>query len=272
MEIPDKVGAHFNELVIVLLGGNGIIVDAGIAGGNSIGEFMRVQDFHSLDNFLIDALPAAAVGCFFKALQRDCGNEVAHPAHLLCKGIINQCAVGKAQKNTVVVLFTQADQVVFADHGLPSGVDIHIDAQLLALSNDTVNLIQAEVEPVAIRCRPAPGTVQVTGTGGIQKNCPGNIAVIFLPEFFLIIVGGKVGIDEEIRDYLFENIRINITEHVQNKVVIRVIRIFDNIPDYFSLRLQSAFRKIVCPVHQLFQIGFRIFVNIVKGLFDTEFF
>ena len=77
------------------------------------------------------------------------------------------------------MLLAQTDQVFLAHHGLPAGVDVHIDSQLFSLPDNIVNLIVAEIQLVAVLRRPASRTVEIAGAGGIHQDQPGDIALMF---------------------------------------------------------------------------------------------
>ena len=111
MEIPDKVGTHLDQLVVVFLRCNGIIIRAGIAGGNTVRKLMLVQDFHGSHYFPIYTFAAPAVGGIFKSLQRNRGDEIAHAQHFLRKSIVDQCAVCEGKEYAIIVFFAKADQI-----------------------------------------------------------------------------------------------------------------------------------------------------------------
>ena len=138
------------------------------------------QQLHGLYDLLIDALAPAAVGGLLKApLQRDGGDEVFHPQHVVGKFLVDQGGVGEAQEDAVIVLVAQGNQVILAHHGLAAGVDIDVNAQILALGDDIVDLVKGQVELVAVLRRPAAHAVEVAGGGGVQQNGPGTLQLYF---------------------------------------------------------------------------------------------
>ena len=145
MEVPDEVGTHFNQAVVVCFGGDGFKVDPGVAGGNAVEQFLPVQQLHGLGGLAVNTLTPAAVGGLLEAFQGNGGDEVLHPEHFVGKLLINEGAVGKGQENAVTVLFTQTNQVVLAHHGLTAGVDVHIDAHVFALTDNVVDFLEGQV-------------------------------------------------------------------------------------------------------------------------------
>ena len=58
---------------------------------------------------------------------------------------------------------------------LCSGIDINVNTKFLALADNIVDLIIAEIQTVSVFRGPAAGAVQIAGTGWIQQDCPGNV-------------------------------------------------------------------------------------------------
>jgi hypothetical protein len=162
------------------------------------------------DDLLIGALAAAASVASFKALQRDGGDEVVNPLHLVGELLVDEGGVGEAEEHAVGVLLAQAMMIVLAHQRLAAGVDIHIDAELLALTDDVVDLVIAQVQLVAVLGGPAAGAVQVAGGGGVQQDGPGGVAVVLVADFLLLVPADEVGVDEEIDKGGFQLVPVNV--------------------------------------------------------------
>ena len=119
---------------------------------------------------------------------------------------------------------------------------------------------------------PASGTVQVAGRGRVKKNCPWNIAVVFFAEFLFFWPSDQCCIYEEIYSKCFCNIRVNVFKNFTDIGIIWMLRIFDCFTDCFSLRREATFGEFICPVHQFFHVFIRVFVDVIKSLFDSKFF
>ena len=113
-------------------------------------------------DLLIGPFTSAGVGRFFKALDTQYGDKVLDGKQIVRKFFVDQGAVGKCHEGTVVVLSGDGDQVALAHQRLASGVDVKVYAQLLALCNDGVDLVEGQVELVAVFSSPAADTVQIT--------------------------------------------------------------------------------------------------------------
>ena len=114
--------------------------------------------------------------------------------------------------------------------------------------------------------------MEIAGRGGVQQNRPRNIAVVFLPVFLLLGPANETGIDKEVHCQSFHDLRVNIPDHVQDVGVVRVVGILHGLPNRLTLGFKFAAGKFVGPVHQLQQVIFRVFVEVVKSLFQPQFF
>ncbi len=102
---------------------------------------------------------------------------------------------------------------------LAAGVDVQIDAQLLALGDDAVDLLKGQIELIAVLPRPAAGAVQVAGGGGVQQDGPGNIAVVLLAQFLLLGPAHQVCIDKEVVEYRLEHTGVGLGPDLLNELV-----------------------------------------------------
>ena len=159
---------------------------------------LLLQDCHCLNHFLVGTVAPAAIGGRLKALHADGRDKILHPEHLVCKSFVDQCGVGEGKELAVAVLFTQGDQVLFANQRLTAGIYVHIYAHFLALGDNGIDLVKGQVQLVAVFRGPAAGAVQVAGRGRVKQNGPRNIAVIFLPVFLLLWPTDDIRVEEEI--------------------------------------------------------------------------
>ena len=141
VEVPDELCAPLYQLVDELIGADGVQVLAGIAGGDAEGQALLSKDGHSPEHLMVHAVSAAAIGGHFKTFQADGGDEVLHPQHIVRKCLVDEGSVGKREELAVRMLLTQGDDVLASHHGFAPGVDVHIDAQLLTLLDNGVDLI-----------------------------------------------------------------------------------------------------------------------------------
>ena len=165
------------------------------------------------------------------------------------------------------MLLAQANQIIFAYQWFAAGVDVHIDAQFLALPDDGVNFLKAQVQLVAIFSGPAAGTVQVAGTGGVQQDRPRNITVVLLTEFFLNGPADNIGIEEEIHKERFQYAVVHTLKSVHNQLVHIVVRVVDDSAEGISLLLKAVGAgsgQLIHPFHK-----FGVLIPSVPSTFGT---
>ena len=228
-----------------------------------------------MDDLLIGAVAPAAVGGLLKALDADGGHEVAHFQHLVGKGLVDQGAVGEGQEHAVVVLAADLDEVFFAHQRFAARVDVEVHAHFLALSDDGVDLVKAQVQLVAVLRRPAAGAVQVARGGGIQQDDPGDVAVVLLAVFLLDGPAQNVGVEDEVGEEGLQLIPVHIVEQVQDELV----HVVGGVLHHGAHRCPLAFKAVrastgqfVHPVHQLGHVLLRVLFQITQRRFQRNFF
>mgnify|MGYP000615187779 CR=1 FL=1 len=81
------------------------------------------------------------------------GDEEGHVAHFLdtvAEGLVDQGAVGEQMEHRTLVLGSQLEQILLAAGRLTAGAHVPVDAQRLALGDDAVHILKAEVQAVAV--------------------------------------------------------------------------------------------------------------------------
>ena len=119
--------------------------------------------------------------------------------------------------------------------------------------------------------RPASRTVQIAGRCRIQKDSPWNITVILLSQFFFLFPANQTGINKKIHSKCLSHIGIYLFKKTADIAIIRMFRICNCFPNYFSLRNKFTISKFICPVHHLRHMLIRILVNIIECLLDSQF-
>ena len=169
------------------------------------------------------------------------------------------------------MFLADADQVLLPHQRLTAGIDVHVDSQFFALLDDAVDLLKGQVQLVAVLSSPAASAVEVAGRGGVEKNGPGNVAVILFAVLFLLRPADQGGVDKEIDRHRFHDLRVDVVDDMENIRMVRMIGVFNSSPDHLALGFKLPAREFVGPIHDLTEILFRVFINVVKGLFQSKF-
>ena len=165
--------------------------------------------------------------------------------------------------------FAQPDQISLAHQRLAAGIDVHMDAQLLALADDRIQRLQAQVKPVAVFRSPASGAVHIAGGGGIHQDGPGHVAVF--PGFYLVLDGAalQAGVEQKILKKRLAHARIQIIQPQDQ--LIPVVFLVDHLADRVPLGLIPADRgKAIHQGHKPGEVLFRISFDILQRLADGE--
>ena len=173
------------------------------------------------------------------------------------------------------MLLAQPDDVLLANQRLATGVDIHVDAQRLALTDDVIDFLIGQVQLVAIFRGPATGTVQVAGRGGVQQDGPGNIAVELLPCLFLDRPADDIGVQKEIFKGGLEHVVVNVVKHLHDQPVHIAVRVFQHAAERCPLRgkaVRAVARQLIHPAQEFEQVFLRILFNVAKRRFHGAHF
>ena len=130
--------------------------------------------------------------------------------------------------------FTDLDQI-FLTHGrLTACINVHISTKLFTLSYNRINGLKAQIQFMSILSCPASGTVQIAGTGRIQKDRPGYITVVLCCHLILSCTSFQAGIDNKILEKYFSYLRIKII-NTHDQLIPVAVFIFNRITDGISL-------------------------------------
>ena len=158
--------------------GDSLNVLAGIADGGAEHDAVLLEQVHGVHNGSIVALAAAGVVGLRGALDGQHEGDVAQADDLFAEGIVDQGGVGVDGELHIVVLLGQLQDVGLADQRLAAGEHVEVHAQLLALRDDLVHIVKAQVVLVAVLAGPAAHAVHVAGGGGVEQDQPGDVALV----------------------------------------------------------------------------------------------
>ena len=153
VEIPHEFSAPLHHLIAVFIGAYAVKVIARIATAYAERQLLFTQNIHCLNDLGKRAAAASCIGRFFKSLYAEYGDYVFHPEQLIGKPVVDKCAVRKRHKFAIGMSAGYFKQVLLAYKRLAAGIDIEINAQLLALSHNRIDFIDGQVELIAVFSR-----------------------------------------------------------------------------------------------------------------------
>ena len=175
MEVEAEVCALIAEETHKLIAGNGFDVVAGVADGGTEQDAVLLEQIHGAHNGSIVALTTAGIVGLRGTLDGQHEGDVAQTDHFLAERFIDQGGIGVDGKLHIVVLLGQLEDISLAHQRLTAGEHVQINAQLLALGDDLIHIVKAQVVLVAVLTGPAAHAVHIAG----KQDQPGNVALIF---------------------------------------------------------------------------------------------
>ena len=124
------------------------------------------------------ALATAGVVGLRGALNGQHKGDVAQTHYLFAERLVDEGGVGVDGKLHVVVLLGQFQDILLAHQRFAASQHIQVNAKFLALGDDLVHILKAEVVLVAVLAGPAAHAVHVAGGGGVEQDQPGNVALV----------------------------------------------------------------------------------------------
>ena len=191
VEVPVEANTMADEHIHEFIAGNSLVVGGSVADAGTKQQAVHFHDVHSVNNALEHAFAAAAVGGIIQALNGQEESHVADFLDFLAESIVDQSTIGEQVEHGALVLGSQLEQILLAAGRLTAGAHVPVDAQRLALGDDAVHILKAEVQAVAVLGSPAALAMQVAGGGGVKQNDPRHVAIILFAQLTTIVVTGK---------------------------------------------------------------------------------
>ena len=147
-----------------------------------------------------------------------------------------------------------------------------MDAQLLALPDDAVQLLIGEVELAAVLRRPAAGAVQVAGGGGVDEHRPGDVAIVLLLKRFVDVGFQEGAVDGEIFKHRPARAVVHVIPQAHHKSVPVVAGVGEPFLDALDRAVDAAAggHELLNQRDHLRQPRVGILVDIIVHLFETR--
>ena len=178
MEVEAEVCALIAEETHELITGNGFDVVTGVADGGAEQDAVLLEQIHGAHNGSIVALTTAGIVGLRGTLDGQHKGDVAQTDDFLAERFIDQGGVGIDGKLHIVVLLGQLEDISLAHQRLTAGQHVQINAQFLALGDDLIHIVKAQVVLVAVLTGQQPTQCILQAEVGSNRDQPGNVAVI----------------------------------------------------------------------------------------------
>ena len=178
VEVESEVRALVTEHPHKVVAGDGFEIVSGIADGSAKKDPVGLEQVHRIhDSGIVAVAPPGIIGRG-SSLDREHEGDIAQFYDLFTERLIDEGRVRVNRKLHVVVLFCQTENIRLPHQRLAAGEHIEIDPQLLALGDDFVHILKAEVVFVAVLARPASHAVHIASRSGVEQDQPRDIAVV----------------------------------------------------------------------------------------------
>ena len=123
------------------------------------------------------------------------------------------------------MLAHQTQDIILADHRFTTRHEIQVSAELLALGDDLVHVLEGQVVLMAVGAGPAALAMHVAGGGRVKQDQPRDIAVIFLSVLADHFCTAEKRLIAKVEKGHLRKIRIDFINHAVDKFSPAGIRI-----------------------------------------------
>ena len=208
MEVPSEPGAFADEEVQEFVRRDGLDIFAGVADRRTEDDAVLAQQVHGMHDPVEDAWAAAAVIDFAETFDAEGEAQIADFDDFLAEIVVDEGAVRKGVEFAVIVLLAEADDIPFAHQRFAAREQVEMAAQFFAFCDEFIHDVKGKVQGVTVFGGPAADAVQVAGTRRVEKDGPGDVAVIL---FFGCIAGAQAvegRFEAEVHDGRLDDVRV----------------------------------------------------------------
>ena len=265
MEVEAKVCTLLAQETHELIVGDSFDVVTGIADGGAKDDAVLLQQIHRVHDSGIVPLTAAGIVGLRGALDGQHEGNVAQTHHLFAEGLINEGGVGVDGKFNIVVLLRQLQDIGLAHQRLAAGQHVQVYAQLLALGNDLVHILKAEVVLVAVLTGPAAHAMHVAGRGGVEQDQPRNVALVLHAVLADGLSAAEEGFIAQIQCRGAGHVGIGLIQHAVDELGPLAAGVGQGLPGVLvGFVAERAAIELLCNIHQLSHGFLTVFIGMRK--------
>jgi len=245
--------------------GNSVDVLAGVADGGTEEDAVLFEQIHGVHHSGIVAFAAAGVVGLRGALDGQHKGDIAQTLYFFTEWLVNEGRVGIDGKLHIVMLFGQLKHVLLAHQRLAAGQHIQIHAQLLALRNDLIHVLKAEVVLVAVLACPAAHAVHIAGRGGVEQNQPRDVALILDAVLTDHLSAAEEGFVAQIQCGGTRNMGVGLVQHAVDELRPLAVGVGQHLFGVLvGLVAEAAAVELLCSIYQLAHCFFTVLLDARK--------
>ena len=213
----------------------------------------------------IVAFAAAGIVGLRGALDGQHKGDIAQTPHLFTEGLVDEGGVGVDGKLHIVVLFRQLEHILLAHQRLAAGQHIQVHAQFLALRDDLVHILKAEVVLVAVLACPAAHAVHIAGRGGVEQNQPGDVALVLDAVLANGLGAAEEGFVAQIQRGGARHMGVGLVQHAVNEFRPLAVGVGQHLFGVLvGLIAEAAAVELLCNIYQLVHRLFTVLLGAGK--------
>ena len=265
VEVEAEVCALLTQETHELIVGNSFDIIAGVADGRAEHDAVLLEQIHSMHNSGIVPLTAAGIVGLRGALDGQHEGNVAQTHHLFAERLIDEGGVGVDGKLHIVVLLGQLEDISLTHQRLAAGQHVQVYAQLLALGNDLVHILKAEVVLVAILASPAAHAMHIAGRSGVEQDQPGDVALVLHAVFADGLGAAEESLVAQIQRHGAGHVGVGLIQHTVDELGPLAVGVGQGLSGVFvGFSAERTAIELLCDIHQLSHGFLTVFIGMRK--------
>ena len=163
------------------------------------------------------------------------------------------------------MLFCQTENIRLPHQRLAAGEHIEIDPQLLALGDDLVHILKAEVVFVAVLARPAPHAVHIASRSGVEQDQPRNVALILHAVLADGLGAAEESLVAQIQRHGAGHVGVGLIQHTVDELGPLAVGVGQGLSGVFvGFSAERTAIELLCNIHQLSHGFLTVFIGMRK--------
>ena len=163
------------------------------------------------------------------------------------------------------MLLGQLEDISLTHQRLAAGQHVQVHAQLLALGNDLVHILKAEVVLVAILACPAAHAVHIAGGSGVEQDQPGDVALVLHTVLADGLGAAEESLVAQIQRHGAGHIGVGLIQHTVDELGPLAVGVGQGLSGVFvGFSAERTAIELLCNIHQLSHGFLTVFIGMRK--------
>ena len=163
------------------------------------------------------------------------------------------------------MLLGQLEDISLTHQRLAAGQHVQVHAQLLALGNDLVHILKAEVILVTVFTGPAAHAVHIAGGSGVEQDQPGDVALILHAVLADGLGAAEESLVAQIQRHGAGHIGVGLIQHTVDELGPLAVGVGQGLSGVFvGFSAERTAIELLCNIHQLSHGFLTVFIGMRK--------